>query len=85
MTEREPTKCCDCDRGGNGNAKDKCSCGWKVATDNGLSCYLGVPIVGPRKVHPRKARSKARYQEYLRVSDCFDSFSDYLKYGKKTT
>ena len=74
------TKCCDCDRGGNGNAKDKCACGWNVTLDNKLGCFLGTPIVGERKVHPKVSRSKARYQKYLSVSDCYESFGQFLKY-----
>lgn len=34
--------CSECDRGGNGHDKDKCSCGWKVKRFNGLGCYLGT-------------------------------------------
>ncbi len=80
------TKCCDCDRGGNGNAKDKCSCGWKTTTDNKLGCYLGTPIVGERKKHPKVSRSKARYLRYLDVSDCYSSFREFLLHeGNKVT
>lgn len=43
---REPTytPCHKCDRGGNGNAKDKCACGWRFKRANGHGCYLGEPI-----------------------------------------
>lgn len=34
--------CCECDRGGNGNDKDKCSCGWRVKTwHRKEGCFLG--------------------------------------------
>lgn len=47
------TACCECDRGGNGNAVDKCSCGWRVKRWNGLGCYLGSPIsTSAEKVQP---------------------------------
>ena len=38
------TACCECDRGGKGNARDKCACGWKIKRWNGAGCYLGSPI-----------------------------------------
>jgi len=31
--------CSECDRGGNGLDKDKCSCGWRVKRFNGLGCF----------------------------------------------
>ena len=34
--------CSECDRGGNGKAKDKCSCGWKVKRAKHGGCYLGT-------------------------------------------
>jgi hypothetical protein len=40
------TACCECNRGGNGNDKDKCSCGWQCTEWNELGCFLGVAIVG---------------------------------------
>jgi len=33
--------CCECERGGNGEAKDKCASGWTVKRFNGLGCYNG--------------------------------------------
>jgi len=85
MTDGVFTNCADCDRGGNGNAKDKCACGWNVTEKNHLGCYLGTPIVGERRKHPKPSRSKKRYRDYLDVADCFESFGDYLRYlsGKK--
>jgi len=35
------TACSECDRGGNGTAKDKCSCGWQVKKFNGMGCWSG--------------------------------------------
>lgn len=34
--------CSECDRGGNGQAKDKCACGWKVKRAKRGGCYLGT-------------------------------------------
>jgi hypothetical protein len=36
--------CSECERGGNGNDKDKCSCGWKVKRFNGSGCFDGTII-----------------------------------------
>ena len=74
------TACHNCDRGGNGNAKDKCACGWKVTKPGPLGCFIGRPIVGERKQHPKVSRSKARYLRYLDVSECFSSFREFLKH-----
>lgn len=38
--------CSECERGGNGNAKDRCSCGFKVKRHNGLGCFMGDLIEG---------------------------------------
>lgn len=78
--ENNWTACYRCDRGGNGNAKDKCSCGWKHTEDNGLGCYIGTPIVGVPVKHPKLSKAKERYKKYLSVADCFESFFDFLKY-----
>lgn len=80
MTEPKWTACYECDRGGRGNAKDKCACGWKVTADNGLGCFLGTPIVGSPVNPPKSSRAKERYKKYLEVSDCFESFLHFLKY-----
>lgn len=74
---RRWTACCECNRGGNGNDADKCSCGWTVIKWNGLGCYLGEPIIGKQKTIKR-SRSKDRYQRYLEYGDGFDSFRDFL-------
>lgn len=38
--------CCECERGGNGTAKDKCSSGWTCKKWDSLGCYLGKLIAG---------------------------------------
>jgi len=38
--------CSECDRGGNGTDKDKCSCGWKVKKGKNGGCYIGTLIPG---------------------------------------
>jgi len=34
--------CSECERGGNGAAKDKCSCGWQTKRPKRGGCYLGT-------------------------------------------
>jgi len=34
--------CAECERGGNGTDKDKCSVGWEVKRSTGLGCFAGV-------------------------------------------
>ncbi len=41
--------CSECERGGNGSDKDKCSCGWKVKRWNGLGCFIGTLMVKFKK------------------------------------
>ena len=77
-TEPTFTPCHDCNRGGNGNAIDKCSCGWKVIKAGPLGCFMGQKIVGERKKQPKVSRGKERYRRYLDVCECFDSFIDFL-------
>jgi hypothetical protein len=36
--------CSECERGGNGSDKDKCSSGWQVKQFNGLGCFAGTEI-----------------------------------------
>jgi hypothetical protein len=36
--------CSECERGGNGSDKDKCSCGWKIKLFNGSGCFSGIEI-----------------------------------------
>jgi len=79
------TACGACNRGGNGNDKDKCACGWQTREVNALGCYLGTPIVGPIKTAPKLTISQARYQRFLTVADCFESFRDFLKYDTRGT
>lgn len=78
--KRRWTACCECDRGGNGNAKDKCSCGWQVTEWNKLGCYIGEPIQGEIKPKKKLTRSQARYQRYLEYGDYFDSFIDFCRW-----
>jgi hypothetical protein len=34
--------CAECERGGNGSAQDKCSCGWHMMRGGNGGCYLGT-------------------------------------------
>lgn len=34
--------CLECERGGNGSDKDKCSSGFRVKKFNGLGCFIGT-------------------------------------------
>ena len=77
------TPCAACDRGGRGNAKDKCSAGWRVTEFNGLGCMLGTPIVGT-PVEPKKlTRSQKNYQDYLNADVC-DSFAEWMGMDKES-
>lgn len=38
------TACSECDRGGNGTAKEKCSCGWLIKEYDKLGCWAGSPM-----------------------------------------
>jgi hypothetical protein len=38
--------CAECERGGKGTAKDKCSAGWKIKRSKGLGCFCGELIPG---------------------------------------
>lgn len=38
--------CSECERGGNGNAKDKCSCGWQVKRGKQGGCFCGSLMAG---------------------------------------
>lgn len=38
--------CSECERGGNGSDKDKCSCGWQITTGGHGACFLGTLIEG---------------------------------------
>jgi len=33
--------CAECERGGNGSDKDKCSCGWTVTVGGQGGCFIG--------------------------------------------
>ena len=38
--------CSECERGGNGSDKDKCSCGWKIKKGHKGGCFMGTLIAG---------------------------------------
>jgi hypothetical protein len=78
MTEPTMTFCHQCDRGGNGNDKDPCSAGWKRTEPSYLGCFLGTPIVGEPKKHPKLSRSQKRYQRFLNMDGCCGTFRDFL-------
>lgn len=77
------TLCHQCNRGGNGNDVDKCSCGWKQIEPSCLGCFLGTPIIGDIIKKPKLSRSKQRYQRYLEYGDWFDSFIDFCRWDYK--
>ncbi len=75
---RRWTACCECNRGGNGNDKDKCACGWQCTEWNGAGCFIGIAIVGDPPAKPKKpSRSAQRYRRFLEYGDSFDSFLDF--------
>ena len=74
------TACAECNRGGNGNDKDKCACGWQCTKLNGLGCFLGTAIVGEPKAQPKLTRSQERYRRFLEYGDGFDSFLGFCRW-----
>jgi hypothetical protein len=78
------TACHECNRGGRGNDKDKCACGWKIVKPSRLGCYMGTAIVGEPVKPPKLTRSQERYRHYLDVSDCFESFGGFLRAERRT-
>lgn len=82
MPEPTRTLCHECDRGGRGNAEDKCACGHRITEPTDHGCFLGTPIVGEPVKPPRLTRSQARYQRYLESDGLFESFRDFLAYDK---
>ena len=36
------TACSECERGGNGSAKEKCTCGYQIKRFNGHGCFIGT-------------------------------------------
>lgn len=38
--------CAECERGGNGSDKDKCSCGWQVKKGKNGGCFSGTLLTG---------------------------------------
>jgi len=77
------TACAECDRGGNGNAKDKCACGWQHTELNGLGCYMGSDIVGEIKPKPKISRSKKRHQEFKNADWFSGTFAEWLNIKPK--
>lgn len=71
--------CHECDRGGNGNAKDKCACGWRIDKPSVLGCFAGTPIVGEiiPKQKEKTTPSKERYKRFREYGDGFESFLSY--------
>jgi hypothetical protein len=79
ISESNFISCGQCDRGGRGNAADKCSCGCKVTDPRSpLGCFLGTPIVGEPKQPAKLTRSQKRYQNFL-ADDSGISFREYLQ------
>jgi hypothetical protein len=37
--------CSECERGGNGSDKDKCSCGWQITRSGKQGCFMGRLLV----------------------------------------
>jgi hypothetical protein len=56
--------CSECERGGNGSAEDKCSCGWKVKKPYKGSCFSGELM---EKYHG-EARQKIEEATKLRTT-----------------
>lgn len=38
--------CSECERGGNGSAQDKCSCGWRIKRGKQGGCFMGDLLEG---------------------------------------
>ena len=77
---RQWTACCECNRGGNGNDKDKCSCGWQCTEWNQMGCFLGPEIVGEIKPRKKQTRSQKRYLRFLEYGDYFEDFREFLSW-----
>ena len=74
--------CHECDRGGNGSAPDKCSCGRKHRDPTTLGCFLGEPFPDgwtPPPL-PKLTRSQQRYRRWIDAGECFENFREFLKY-----
>ena len=80
---RKIIKCHKCDMGGNGNAKNKCSCGCEIEEKTSLGCFFGEPIKGEIKPKKKLSKSKQRYQRYLEYGDMFNSFLDFCYWDAK--
>jgi hypothetical protein len=77
---RQWTACFECNRGGRGNDKDKCACGHTSTTPDGKGCFCGTAIDGEPRKPEKISRSKARYQRYLEIGECFASFLDFCQW-----
>lgn len=77
MPEHPKVLCHQCDRGGRGNAKDKCACGWQVAEPSDLGCYCGTPITGTPRPAPKLTRSQRRYRAFLSLDGAI-TFREFL-------
>jgi len=65
------TPCHACNRGGNGNDKDKCACGWQRTEPSDLGCYCGAEIVGEIQPRPKLTKGQRKYRKWLSISDCY--------------
>lgn len=54
IKDRLMVACSECERGGNGNDKDKCSCGWKIRRGGRMGCFSGTLMQGVKPRHKRK-------------------------------
>jgi hypothetical protein len=81
MSEPNWTACDECNRGGNGNDKDKCACGWQITEPNGLGCYIGSEIVGQIRPKKKLTKSQNNYRRYL-DSDPGCSFAEWMGFGR---
>ena len=48
--------CSECERGGNGSDKDKCSCGWQIKRGWQGGCFLGTLRAGLTVSSPNDQR-----------------------------
>jgi hypothetical protein len=84
VTEPTYTRCHECNRGGNGNAVDKCACGWRVTDPCASGCFMGSPIEGPLRAPAKLSRSKNRYRRWFSAYDAFGvSFGEFMKREKE--
>jgi hypothetical protein len=77
------TACGACNRGGNGNDPDKCSCGWQEYDVTSKGCFLGSAIEGEIKPRPKMTRSQKRYRKFLDGDGMYGTFAEFLKYERR--